>query len=162
MSYNDRGRATGRQDKSGHGVTVLTSVCLVIGVQLKKQRALNYLAHLEEGRMHMCVRVIFPSPHSLISHPNMYLCERVYLLMDVDVGGVRWPTCGVPTQKLQLLEYLFNWRERGQDTQYIFKSSFNLKLLVCFYQLLPFPSWLHSKNQLIYSVFLTPCFLCEE
>lgn len=41
-------------------------------------------------------------------HPNMYLCERVYLLMDVDVGGVRWPTCGVPTQKLQLLEYLFN------------------------------------------------------
>ena len=43
----------------------------------------------------------------------MYLCERVYLLMDVDVGGVRWSTCGVPTQKLQLLEYLFNWRERG-------------------------------------------------
>lgn len=78
--------------------------------------------------------------------PNMYLCECVYLLMDMDVGGVRWPPCGIPTQKLQLLEYLFNWRERGQDTQYIFKSSFlNLKLLVCFYQLLPFPSWLHME-----------------
>lgn len=76
----------------------------------------------------------------------MYLCECVYLLMDMDVGGVRRPPCGIPTQKLQLLEYLFNWRERGQDTQYIFKSSFlNLKLLVCFYQVLPFPSWLHME-----------------
>lgn len=90
--------------------------------------------------------------------PSMYLCERVYLLMDVDVGRVRRPPCGIPTQKLQLLEYLFNWRERGQDTQYISKSSFlNLKLLVCFYQLLPFPSWLHME-QLISSL-LTPCFL---
>lgn len=53
-------------------------------------------------------------------------------------------------RELQLLECpLFNWRERGQDTQYIFKSSFNLKLLVCFYQPLPIP----VREQLIYSVF---------
>ena len=49
--------------------------------------------------------------------------EPVYLLMDVDVGGVRRPPCGIPTQKLQLLEHLFNWR-RGQSKQYFFKSLF--------------------------------------
>lgn len=38
----------------------------------------------------------------------MYTFEPVYLLMDVDVGGVRRPPCGIPTQKLQLLEHLFN------------------------------------------------------
>jgi len=115
MSYSkSRGRATGRTKwAQGH----CTHIC-VLGhrVQLKKQRALNYLAHLEEGRMHTRVRAPLPSPHSSRLHPNMYLCERVYLLMDVDVGGVRRPPCGIPTQKLQLLEYLFNWRERGQDS----------------------------------------------
>lgn len=138
--------------QSGHRVTTHIRV-LGHRVQLKKQRALDYLAHLEEGRMHTRVRAHLPSPHSSRLHPNMYLCEHVYLLMDVNVGGVRRPSCGIPTQKLQLLEYLFNWRERGQNTQYIFKSSFfNLKLLVCFYQLLPFPSWLHVE-QLISCVF---------
>lgn len=61
----------------------------------------------------------------------MRMCEHVYLLMDVDVGGVRRPPCGIPTQKLELLEYLFNWRGEGQSTKYLFKASFlNLKHLV--------------------------------
>lgn len=53
--------------------------------------------------------------------------------MDVDVGGVRRPPCGIPTQKLQLLEHLFNWR-RGQSKQYFFKPLFlSLMDLVYFF-----------------------------
>lgn len=69
----------------------------------------------------------------------MHMCEHVYLLMDVDVGGVRRPPCGIPTQKLELLEYLFNWRGGGQSTKYLLKPSF-LKFEapgVYFHQLLP-------------------------
>lgn len=133
--------------------SLLTSVCLVIGFNLRN-KGLSIISHTwKKGE---CTRVsgpIFLPLIPLVSTPIMYLCERVYLLMDMNVGGVRRPSCGIPTQKLQLLEYLFNWRERGQNTQYIFKSSFfNLKLLVCFYQLLPFPSWLHVE-QLISCVF---------
>lgn len=107
------GHSDGQAGQSGHGVS-FTHIC-VLGhrVQLKKQRALNYLAHLEEGENTQVSGPIFPSSSSLC--PSMHKCECVYLLMDVDVGGVRRPPCGIPTEELQLLEYLFNWRGRGQN-----------------------------------------------
>lgn len=79
-----------------------------------------------------------------LSDPARTCVSNVYLLMDVDVGWVRWSPCGVPTQKLQLLEYLFNWRGR-RGTKHFFKPSFlNVKRLVYFHQLLlsPLKSWL--------------------
>lgn len=58
-----------------------------------------------------------------LSDPARTCVSNVYLLMDVDVGWVRWSPCGVPTQKLQLLEHLFNWRGR-RGTKHVFKPSF--------------------------------------
>lgn len=125
----------------GIGSVLLTSVCLVIGFSLRK-RGLSMISHTwKRGMMDKCQCPYFFSPPSSILYRSMHMCEHVYLLMDVDVRGVRWPAGGVPTQKLQLLEYLFNWRGRGQSTKYFFKPSFlNLKLLVYFHQLLLSPS----------------------
>ena len=82
-----RGIATGRTKWApGH----CTHIC-VLGhrVQLKKQRALNYLAHLEEGRMHTRVRAQIPS-HSLVPAPictcvNVYTC--LWTWMSEESGG---------------------------------------------------------------------------
>lgn len=112
-----------------------------MGFNLRK-RGLSIISHTwkrkttdKSGNAHL-PRILFSGP--------AYTCGDVYLLVDVDVGWVGWSPCGVPTQKLQLLEYLFNWR-RGQSTKHFFKPSFlNLKLLVYFHQLLlsPLESWL--------------------
>ena len=62
------GHSDGQAGQSGHGVS-FTHIC-VLGhrVQLKKQRALNYLAHLEEGEdAHECQGPSSPPP--LVSAP---------------------------------------------------------------------------------------------
>lgn len=83
------GHSDGQAGQSGHGVS-FTHIC-VLGhrVQLKKQRALNYLAHLEEGEnAHKCQGP--SSPHPLVSAPactsvSVYTC--LWTWMSEGSGG---------------------------------------------------------------------------
>lgn len=113
-----------------HRVSI-THIC-VLGhrVQLKKEWALDDLAHLEEGMVGTRVKAhLPPSRHS----PPARTCEHVYLLVDVDVGRVRRPTGGIPAQKLQFLEHLFDCGERTRAQGSFFKPpSRNWKRLVYF------------------------------
>lgn len=96
-----------KQDKVATSSVLLTSVCLVIGFNLRN-KGLSIISHTwKRGQMHLSARAHFSPAHPLSSAPT---CKRkcVYLLMDVDIRGVRRSPCGIPTQKLQLLEHLFN------------------------------------------------------
>lgn len=71
------------------------------------------ISHTWKREWWTCQSSSFPLPSPSCSAPA-HNREHVYLLVDVDVGGVRRPPSGIPTQKLQLLEHLFDCRERAR------------------------------------------------
>lgn len=82
------GIAMDKQDKVATSSVLLTSVCLVIGFNLRN-KGLSIISHTwKRGQMHLSARAHFSPAHPLSSAPT---CKRkcVYLLMDVILFTLR-------------------------------------------------------------------------